>query len=486
MKNKILILLMLIPAWIQACGGAHSDGFDIAVSAPECNNLMIKLYRETGSGLKAVDSMKVEMGKARLKGSVDRAELMYIFAESADDYLPIFVENSRISVDLNLGKPAKSVISGSESNKIFTDFLQSYSVYNNKLAESNRIAHNAAINNDSLMLADLDSAHKSINNEITSFQRAFVHKYINHPIACYILGAHLMYALDAKELEHIMDSIPEGNRNGLYYRMAEDRLRRNRALRDNPDMAEYERIHDELKHQPRQMNALIHKAATLLMGKPYVAGTLDKGAQESLVTSLSEFDCVTFQETCLALARDAMSANPGYESFRREVERVRYRDGKINGWASRLHYSTDWIMRNTERGTAADITPKEAGIRRQEPINFMSTHPQSYRAICEDPSLADSIRMREELISQHQPLYIPKALIDRHAAQIPTGSLVFITTSVPGLDYMHVGIALNEGGTLRLMHASSTLKRVTTTEESLQEFLMKVGRATGITVLRPL
>ncbi len=486
MENKLSILAATALLCVMSCQGMAPDEFEISVQAPDCNNMMLRLYRDGGDGLVGVDSAKVEMGKARLKGKAGMPELMYVFVESADDYLPIFVENGHIGVDLNLAKPAKSVISGSESNKIFTDFLQSYSVYNDKAAGYNRMARNASLNNDSLMLQDLDSAHYGIQNEIVSFQRAFVHKYINHPIACYILGAHLMYRLDAGELRLIMDSIPECNRGNRYYMMAQDRLRKHQEYENNPSLAEYERISGVLRHQPRNINSLIRKAAEMLMGRPYVAGTLDNGAQETLTTSLLEFDCVTFQETCLALARDAMEGGISYENLRRHIERLRYRNGQNTGWESRLHYSTDWIVSNTAQGNAADITASLGGRMMAGPINFMSTHPGSYRAMTELPSLIDSIRARESFLEEHRTLYIPKAEIDQHAAMIPTGSLVFITTSVPGLDYMHVGIALNEGGILRLMHASSTLKRVATTEESLQEFLMKVGRATGITVLRPL
>jgi len=486
MKNKILILIAMVSAWMPGCGGAPTQEFEIAMSAPDCNNLMIRLYREADEGLVAVDSQKVEMGKARLRGSAPRPELMYIYVETADDYLPIFVENGYISVDLNLGKPAKSVISGSESNKIFTDFMQSYSVYNDKAAGYNRMARNASINNDSLMMQDLDSAHFSIRNEITEFQRTFVHKYIQHPIACYILGSHLMYGLNAQELRQIMDSIPQDNRDCRHYRMAQERLDMLQQYESNPSLAEYDRIAAVLRSQPHNINTLIHKAAQMLMGKPYVGGTLDNGAHEQLIASLTEFDCVTFQETCLALAQDAMEGSVSYQNFRQKIEKIRYRNGKNTGWQSRLHYSTDWIISNIEQGNAADLTEKLGGKRMTGAIDFMSRHPQSYKAMVEQPALIDSIKAREVFLNENPTLYIPKAEIDKHASEIPTGSLIFITTSVPGLGYMHVGIALNEGGRLRLMHASSTLMRVTTTEESLQEFLMRIGKATGISVLAPL
>lgn len=488
MKKTRLTLRLVsatLAASMMACAGTPRQGFEISVSAPECNNLTLKLYRDCGNALQLVDSQKVEMHKARLHGSAECPELMYIFLESADDYLPIFVENGRMDVDLNLSKPGKSAVSGSESNKIFTDFLQAYSVYDGKAAGYNKTTMDASLNNDTLLLQDLESALDAVRRERVDFQRSFVQKYINHPIACYILSRHLMYELQEHELAALMDSIPEQNRGNEYYRTAQRRLAEMR-LPMYADSCEYERISRKLRRGAcLSAEGRILKAATLLMGKPYVAGTLDNGAREQLITSLNNMDCVIFQETCLALAMDAADPEPGFGNFRRRIESIRYRGGRNTGYASRLHYSTDWILDNTARGNATDITPGLGGVRMTGEINFMSTHADKYKALVEDPALADSMAVREKYLTANHVTYLPKARIDSHAAEIPSGSLIFIATSVPGLGYSHVGIACNEDGRLRMIHASSTEKKVTITQGTLQEYLMGQSKALGITVLKP-
>lgn len=488
MKNFRYILpltAVITTASMMSCTGIPDNGFEISVSAADCNNLMVKLYREGRDGLEPVDSQKVEMHKARLCGEIHSPELMFIYMESADDYIPIFVEQGLMEVEVNLGKPARSAVSGSESNKIFTDFMQAYSVYDGKASGYNRMAMDASMNNDTLMLQDLESAHDAIMEERVDFQRSFVQRYIDRPIACYILSAHLMYELDRQSLNDLLDSIPESNRDNIYYRKAERHL----SMISQPfyaDSLEYGRLSQILRDTAlNTIQSKVTRAALLLAGKPYVGGTLDNGACEQMVVNLCKFDCVTFQETCLALAKDAMDPEPGFRNFVSHIENMRYRDGRNTGYASRLHYSTDWILDNTRRGNAQDLTPDLGGVRMTGAINFMSTHADKYKALEEEPSLVDSMKIREKYLTANHVTYIPKARIDQHANNIESGSLIFIATAIPGLGYSHVGIAYNDGGRLRMIHASSTEKKVTTTTSTLQEYLMGQSKALGITVLKP-
>lgn len=72
------------------------------------------------------------------------------------------------------------------------------------------------------------------------------------------------------------------------------------------------------------------------LGTRYVANTLDRNEVEQLVINTKEVDCLTFVEYTLAQALGS--------SFADNLQRIRYRDGIINGYPSRLHYTSDWIL----------------------------------------------------------------------------------------------------------------------------------------------
>ena len=87
-----------------------------------------------------------------------------------------------------------------------------------------------------------------------------------------------------------------------------------------------------------------------IVGMPYVPATLEVPGPERLVVNLREFDCVTFVENTLALARVVRSGQGGYDAFKRELLRIRYRGGKLEGYPSRLHYFSDWIADYQAKG----------------------------------------------------------------------------------------------------------------------------------------
>ena len=486
MMKPSTLLLTIATATLLSCSGSKGDTFEIELSGKGCNNLSARLYRETDNGLKIVDSTRFEMQKGRLKGGLQSPELMYIYIDNASDYLPIFVENAHIDVDINYSKPGKSIISGSESNKIFTDFLQSYAVYSSKATGNLKMLQSAYSNEDTIMIERLEQERQQIKHECDLLQRQFIQKYIHHPIACYILGAHLMYTLPHEQLRQLADSIPADNRDNLYYRRIVSHLELPDTLQpsyeDYPSLSEYDNISHLL--QPYNTTAeRICKAAQCLIGRPYVAGTLDESESETVVVNLNQFDCVTFQEPCLALARDAGSPSPSFANFRHEIENIRYRNGHNTGYCSRLHYSTDWIADNTARGNVKDITQDLGGVELTNTIDFMTTHSTLYRHLNGNDAAIDSIRNREQWLNSHHANYIPKNKIASVAAQIPSGSLIFITTSTPGLDFAHVGIAINEKGTLKMFHASSTDHKTTITPTPLAQYLAGIKKFTGIAVM---
>ncbi|MCR5455602.1 MAG: DUF1460 domain-containing protein [Bacteroidales bacterium] len=485
---RLLATILAASMLLLSCTANDSSTFYIMLHGKDCNNLMVRLYRDTDNGLVIVDSTRFEMRRGQLKGTLQSPELMYIYIENASDYLPVFVENAHIEIDVNYAKPTRSVVSGSESNKIFTDFLQSYWVYIRKETGNMKMLQNAYNNHDTVMIERLNEEQSLIRQETNGLQRQFIRKYIDHPIACYILSAHLMYDMRHDDLNQLASSIPAENRDNIYYRRILRHIEEPDTTRPihaaSPLVAEYTNIARTLQRLDNSSERIV-KAAQMLLGRPYVGGTLDEGDEEIVVVDLKRFDCVTFQETCLALALDAGSDDPSYYNFRQTIENIRYRDGENTGYCSRLHYSTDWIADNAKRGNITDITKDLGGVELTSQIDFMSTHAHLYKHLKDDAAATDSIRERENWLNMHHSFYIPKDQIAAVADKIPDGSLIFITTSTPGLDFAHVGIAFHDKGVLKMIHASSTDHKTTITPKPLAQYLEGIKKFTGIAVAAP-
>lgn len=241
------------------------------------------------------------------------------------------------------------------------------------------------------------------------------------------------------------------------------------------------------RHKKLPAGEIMVKIGSYFLNTPYVAHTLESGKEEKLVINLREMDCTTFAENVLAMTNTVRSKDPGFDRFIKEIERIRYRNGVRDGYLSRLHYFSDWIYDNHQKKIVRDMSRDIAHILYPNKTDFMSTHPQSYKVLGENPGLIDGLKAFEMEISERKAWFIPKKNLPEFEDQLTDGDIIAITTNIDGLDVVHVGMVIRaEGGKVRMLHASSREMKVVVTEETLNEYLQGSKTATGIMVARPL
>jgi len=229
---------------------------------------------------------------------------------------------------------------------------------------------------------------------------------------------------------------------------------------------------------------LLIKVGTFFKETPYVAHTLET-EPEQLIFNLRELDCTTFAENCLAIARTIKSKNPSFDQFTKELQYMRYHNGKINGYTSRIHYFSDWIFENNKKKLITDISKEIANIPYSLQVNFMSTHPKSYVQL-KDSTLIPVIAGQEQEISKRKMYFIPEEKIAAFEMSLQDGDIAGITTSIKGMDISHVVILQRVAGRMHILHASQTANKVILSEETLEDYLKNSKSATGIMVARPL
>jgi N-acetylmuramoyl-L-alanine amidase-like protein len=225
-----------------------------------------------------------------------------------------------------------------------------------------------------------------------------------------------------------------------------------------------------------------------LEGAPYVEGTLEGPGPELCRVTTDGFDCVTFMETALDLARTTHTARgrePTSGDVISAITYTRYRGGRLDGYLSRLHYTSEWIADNIAKGVLEDVTPSLGGVLFPLNVGFMSAHPERYPALRDNPTLVDSMRHIERRINSIRRTHVPRDRVAAIERKLRTGDLVAITTSIRGLDYAHTGLIVREGSGARLLHASSKNGRVML-DDRIGAYLARAPRSSiGITVLRP-
>jgi hypothetical protein len=232
--------------------------------------------------------------------------------------------------------------------------------------------------------------------------------------------------------------------------------------------------------------SLIIETGKLFLQTPYVGGTLENNVKEKLTINLHQLDCTTYLENVLALSKISSRTEINIDDFSNELEFIRYRNGNLNDYSSRLHYFSDWIIDNEKKGLVNNISRKIGGEPYQKTINFMSSHISSYPALVKDSSLIEKIKKTEKRLNLHQSFYIHESKIQQIENKIKDGDLIAITTKIKGLDVSHTGIAIHLNDRLHLMHASSKAKKVLISDIPLAEMIQKNRLQSGIMVSRVL
>ena len=195
-----------------------------------------------------------------------------------------------------------------------------------------------------------------------------------------------------------------------------------------PDSMKVERWLREASSLPKDSCRTLHFAKKML-GTPYVAGTLDVNNEETLVVHLDKVDCTTLVETVLALAIADQQGKQNFEAFKEALMLVRYRDGHLAGYSSRLHYFSDWIKNNEAKGLVRECTSDtKISLSSKLSLNFMSTHSDSYLPMKKDTSLISQVALFEKAWQGVEVRFIPKEKLNQspNELKIKNGDILFI------------------------------------------------------------
>jgi hypothetical protein len=206
----------------------------------------------------------------------------------------------------------------------------------------------------------------------------------------------------------------------------------------------------------RSAGTRVEALSRQFLGHPYVSNPLIGSADEPEVftASIAGFDCVTYVETILALARSS-----SVDEFVRWLRRIRYEHGQIE-WRRRNHYMTTWIRNNAHLGVVRPLHVPGPSIEKTRVLNVVPGLP----------AIRVSFRC------------VPKRFLTRIEDRIRGGDLIFFASTRSHRDIFHCGIIVRERNELFMRHAARSRNGVV--EQVLSEFL-RDNRMSGVIVVRP-
>lgn len=230
------------------------------------------------------------------------------------------------------------------------------------------------------------------------------------------------------------------------------------------------------------LREIIVTEAARYIDKPYLAHPLGTKNDEVLVAREDSFDCVTFIETIMSHALATVAGRPDQsDSF---LIKLRYRDGRIQGYESRIHYFSEWLFQAEKNGYGKNISESLRGTTRQKKINFMSEHPALYPKLNKENSIF-AIRASENTLSKRPTYYIPKQSIKFVENQLLPGDILAFTTHKAGLDIIHTAIVFKVTSHAYMIHASSKECKVEVSKQSVSQWINQNKSCDGMIVFRP-
>lgn len=234
--------------------------------------------------------------------------------------------------------------------------------------------------------------------------------------------------------------------------------------------------------------------AKKFIGIPYGAATLEVSDTERLTLNLDLLDCTTFVDVVTALTLCHRNGRTTFADFCRYLTRIRYDGGRIEGYPSRNHYYTSWILNAEAQGLVHEIRPADCPnvspftASQRLNINYMSQHSEQYAALKKHPELIPQIHKTEKMLTGRTVRYIPKKALNGSKYLldfIHDGDILAMVTKKPGLDVSHLGFAVwGTDGKLHLLNASSLRKKVVLESRTLYSYCNSQSSQLGIRVIR--
>ncbi len=219
------------------------------------------------------------------------------------------------------------------------------------------------------------------------------------------------------------------------------------------------------------------------IGSPYSPQLLNTGIAESLVANLHSFDCATFVENVVAMSLTIKSGGTELPHYLHMLEKIRYRNGRMNGYPSRLHYFTDWIHDNEKKGILADVTAVLGGIPVKKRLSFITSGRRDCPPLRDDAVFLEMLRAEDACTSRGFHA-IPKHAWRKAEAQVEDGDIIAIVSNRDDIDVLHVGFAVRVNQKTRLLHASSKTGSVVISDATLNGYLQEKSSRTGVVVAR--
>ena len=225
MKKIVVIALFIGLIWSCKTSSDEKSGFTIDGTIVGYRDSVIFLKKRESGEWVTVDSAKVTDGKFNLKGTAEQPEMCYLLNEKLHFRIPLFLENSDITLTADMKNPEDVKITGSKSQEQLDKFKKEVKTYNDKLEDLYKQYSDAQEKGDKDLLEKIDSSYTVIDSEKTVFTKKYIAENNKSLAVPYILYRELSYSLEVKELDSMLNLIDTSLSSSVYYKLLDKKVK---------------------------------------------------------------------------------------------------------------------------------------------------------------------------------------------------------------------------------------------------------------------
>ncbi len=199
--KKILYVLLVVIAFVSC---QLKSGFVITGDIQNADGESVVLKKAEGKNYVTIDSTTIFNNAFIFKGSVDFPDMYFIEILNVTSTKNIFLENSEISISGDALAFDDIIITGSESEIEFQEYLKLIEPAEKKMEAIFTEYPLAQQSGDEVKMKELFDEYALIEQEITEVGKEFI---VSHPssfVSAGILG-HLTNSLEADEIEELLN-----------------------------------------------------------------------------------------------------------------------------------------------------------------------------------------------------------------------------------------------------------------------------------------
>jgi len=213
---------LLVVILLASCA-RKTDSYTIDGKVNDVDSGMIFMQKYEIDQWVKIDSAKLDHGKFTFKGKTTLPEMWYLVMNEKQVLIPLFVENSRITLEIYADSVDKVNITGSASHDIYKQYQEMNKDLDARIEETYKEWKNAKEIKDSLAMKLTDSVSTELDKQMKQNLMDFVKNNNKTAVSPYLIIRNA-WQFNLPELEELVNGLDTSLKTSVYTQSLKKRV----------------------------------------------------------------------------------------------------------------------------------------------------------------------------------------------------------------------------------------------------------------------